>query len=162
MSSETETNQKNEGANKGYTARTLAEALLALPDPDQPMIAETSWTVDSACRSCSSYQHYNVPLTDLIIGKDGIEIDEGEPTYCSSRGCDCAGKHELDGDLYCTGCHKHLTTDHKAVKEQEVREAARLLAYRQKQLNELDGSAEQAEKPLSVTSLERWLADEDD
>ena len=157
MNTQTETHQNTDSGQRGYTARTLAEALLALPDPDQPMIAYDSWTTNCP-QPCTGFEHSPVPLTNLVIDKEGISIDEGEPTYCAGRRCDCAGKHEHEGALYCATCYKRKTTDHKAVKEQEVREAARVLAHRQKQLDEMGGGGDRNGVPLSVEALENWLA----
>ena len=110
--------------------RELAEALMALDDPDLPVLVETEWDVSSG-RWCYETTYGNVPVVGLRIENGAILFDEGEPTYCASPHCKYEGRNEgADGELYCDQCHDRI--QRKAAKATaEQREADYKAAWRQ-------------------------------
>ena len=110
--------------------RELAEALLALDDPDLPVRIETSWD-GSSCGCCYETAYGTVSAVGLRVENGAILFDEGDPTYCASWRCKHEGRYEgPDGKLYCDQCHDRIQrADAKAAAEQ--READYKAAWRQ-------------------------------
>ena len=86
--------------------REVAEALMALDDPDLPVLVETEWDVSSGMWEHETADG-SVPVVGLRIEDGAIFFDKGEPTYCASAQCKYEGRHEGPaGELYCDGCHR--------------------------------------------------------
>ena len=110
--------------------RELAAALLALDDPDLPVLVETDWDA-SSCGCCTEIAHGNVPIVGLRVEDGAIFFDEAEPVLCATRRCRYQALHEgSDGKLYCGGCTSQTQREaEKAAAEQH--EADVKAAWRQ-------------------------------
>lgn len=110
--------------------KELAEALMALDDPDLPVRVDAFWDA-SSCGCCYETAYGTVPVVGLRIEDGAIFFEEGAPTYCAARFCKHAGSYEgPDGKLYCGDCHRRVQREAEKAAAAE-RETAYKAAWRQ-------------------------------
>ena len=111
----------------------LAAALLALDDPDLPVLVETDWDAAS-CGCCNEIAHGNVPIVGLRVEDGAIFFDEGDPVLCAAWHCRHEARHEgSDGKLYCDDCtgQAQREAEKAAVEQREADYKAYKAAWRQ-------------------------------
>lgn len=111
-----------------HTARTLAEALLALDDPDMPVKMQTEWD-SSGCGCCYEPSLGMAPITSLTIENGAITFEEGDPEYCEMPNCRYGAYHDgPDGLRICYTCFWKIQDAEEEAATQRIKAEAKAAA----------------------------------